>query len=173
LIARFVEFFVVSIHRFDVLSVDLHCHKFSSPNSSYFSQNRRFSLPICAKPTYSSCIIFSKKSEPAKAGPAPGQRPHALPARSTRIDRPQRRCSASATHVPAARAAHLSALHRPPAHAPAQPARSNSASQRPSSPPRASIRITAPPASCFACVPAPHLLANRPPQPPNRRPARR
>jgi hypothetical protein len=46
LISRFVEFFVVLLHRFDVLGVDLHCLKISSPNSSYFARNHRFSLPI-------------------------------------------------------------------------------------------------------------------------------
>jgi hypothetical protein len=49
LISGFVEFFVVLIHRFDVSGVDLHCHKISSPNSSYFAQNHRFSTPISAK----------------------------------------------------------------------------------------------------------------------------
>jgi hypothetical protein len=72
LISRFVEFFVVLIHRFVVLGVDLHCHNFSSPNSSYFAQNRRFYLLICAKSTNSSRKIFLKKSEPAKAGPQTG-----------------------------------------------------------------------------------------------------
>jgi hypothetical protein len=40
LISRFVEFFVVLIHRFDVLGVDLYFHKLSSPNSLYFGRNR-------------------------------------------------------------------------------------------------------------------------------------
>jgi hypothetical protein len=69
LISRFVEFFVVLIHRFDVVGVDLHCHKFSSPNSSYFSQNRRFSLPISAQIDELLEQDFSKKCEPEKAGP--------------------------------------------------------------------------------------------------------
>jgi hypothetical protein len=64
LISGFVEFFVVLVHRFDVLGVDLHCHKFSSPNSSYFSRNRRFSLPICAQINK----FFAQHPEPAKAG---------------------------------------------------------------------------------------------------------
>jgi hypothetical protein len=68
LISGFVEFFVVLIHRFDVLGVDLHCHKFSSPNSSYFSWNRRFSLPISAQVDEHLEQNFSKKSEPEKAG---------------------------------------------------------------------------------------------------------
>jgi hypothetical protein len=59
---------VVLIHRLVVLGVDLHCHKFSSPNSSYFSQNRRFSLPISAQIDEQLKQDFSKKSEPAKAG---------------------------------------------------------------------------------------------------------
>jgi hypothetical protein len=61
------------------LGVDLHCHNFSSPNSSYFAQNRRFYLLICAKSTNSSRKIFLKKSEPAKAGPPPGQPPSSPP----------------------------------------------------------------------------------------------
>jgi hypothetical protein len=69
LISGFVEFFVVLIHRFDVLGVDLHCHKFSSPNSSYFSQNQRFFLSISAQIDGHLAQDFSKKSEPAKAGP--------------------------------------------------------------------------------------------------------
>jgi hypothetical protein len=69
LISRFVEFFVVLIHRFHVLGVDLHCHKFSSPNSSYFSQNRQFSLLISAQIDKQLTQNFSKKSEPAKAEP--------------------------------------------------------------------------------------------------------
>jgi hypothetical protein len=40
---------MVLIHRFYVLGVDLHFHKFSSPNSLYFGRNRRFYLPICAQ----------------------------------------------------------------------------------------------------------------------------
>jgi hypothetical protein len=55
LISGFVESFVALIHRFDVLGVDLHCHKFSIPNSLYFSQNRRFILQISAKLTNSLC----------------------------------------------------------------------------------------------------------------------
>jgi hypothetical protein len=31
LISRFVEFYVVLIHRFDVLGIDLNCHKFLAP----------------------------------------------------------------------------------------------------------------------------------------------
>jgi hypothetical protein len=69
LISRFVEVFVVLIHRFDVLGVDLHCHKFSSPNSSYFSQNRRFSIKISAQIKELRDQDFSKKCEPEKGGP--------------------------------------------------------------------------------------------------------
>jgi hypothetical protein len=68
LISRFVEFFVVFIHRFVVLGVDLHCHKFSSPNSSYFSPNRQFFLSISAQIDEQLMPNFLKKSEPAKAG---------------------------------------------------------------------------------------------------------
>jgi hypothetical protein len=70
LISGFVEFFVVLIHRFDVLGVDLHCHKFSSLNSLYFSQIHRFpskflpksmnfsrSTPIQKKPIYTPEIV--------------------------------------------------------------------------------------------------------------------
>jgi hypothetical protein len=64
---------VVLIHRFDVLGVDLHFHKFSSPNSSYFFRNRRFSLPISAKIDEKLIQNFSKKCEPAKAGPRPAK----------------------------------------------------------------------------------------------------
>jgi hypothetical protein len=56
---------VVLIHRFDVLGVDLHCHKFSSPNSSYFSRNRRFFFPISAQIDELLEQDFSKKFEPA------------------------------------------------------------------------------------------------------------
>jgi hypothetical protein len=73
LISRFVEFFVVLIHRFHVLGVDLHCHKISSPNSSYFSRNRHFSLPISAQIDEQLEQNFSKKSEPEKAGPTPAK----------------------------------------------------------------------------------------------------
>jgi hypothetical protein len=72
LISRFVEFFVVLIHRFDVLGVALHCHKISSPNSSYFSRNRRFPLPISAQIDEQLAQNFSKKYEQAKAGPQTG-----------------------------------------------------------------------------------------------------
>jgi hypothetical protein len=72
LISLFVEFFVVLIHRFDVLGVDLHFHKFSSPNSLYFSQNRRFFLSIFAQIDEHLAQYFSKKSEPAKVGPQTG-----------------------------------------------------------------------------------------------------
>jgi hypothetical protein len=64
LISGFVEFFVVLVHRFDVLSVDLHFHKFSSPNSLYFGRNRRFYLPICAQ----IAEFLAQFPEPAKAG---------------------------------------------------------------------------------------------------------
>jgi hypothetical protein len=64
LISRFVEFFVVLIHRFDVLGVDLHFHKFSSPNSLYFGRNRRFYLPICAQ----IAEFLAQFLEPDKAG---------------------------------------------------------------------------------------------------------
>jgi hypothetical protein len=64
LISGFVEFFVVLIHRFDVLGVDLHCHKFSSPNSSYFSWNRRIFLQIPAQIDE----LLKQHPEPAKAG---------------------------------------------------------------------------------------------------------
>jgi hypothetical protein len=73
LISGFVEFFVVFIHRFDVLGVDLHCHTFSSPNSSYFSQNLRFSNPISAQIDELLTQDFSKMSEPAKTGPRPAK----------------------------------------------------------------------------------------------------
>jgi hypothetical protein len=71
-ISRFVEFFVVVILRFDVLSVDLHCHKFSSPNSSYFARNHRFFTPISTQIDEHLAQDFSKKSEPAKARPQTG-----------------------------------------------------------------------------------------------------
>jgi hypothetical protein len=64
---------VVLIHRFDVLGIDLHCHKISSPNSSNFSQNRRFSLPSSAQIDEQLAQNFSKKCEPAKAGPIPAK----------------------------------------------------------------------------------------------------
>jgi hypothetical protein len=73
LISGFVEFFVVLIHRFDVLGVDLHFHKFSSPNSSYFSQNHRFSVRICAQIDELRAQNFSKKSEPEIAGLRPAK----------------------------------------------------------------------------------------------------
>jgi hypothetical protein len=60
---------VVLIHRFDVLGVDLHCHTFSSPNSSYFPQNQRFSIPISAQIDEQLAQNFSKKFEPV-CGPA-------------------------------------------------------------------------------------------------------
>jgi hypothetical protein len=66
---------VVLIHRFDVLGVDLHCHKFSSPKSSYFSRDRRFFIPISAQFDEHLDQDFSKKSEPAKAGLTASQRP--------------------------------------------------------------------------------------------------
>jgi hypothetical protein len=72
LISRFVEFFVVLIQRFHVLGVDLHCHKISRPNSSFFSRNRRFPLSISTQIDEQLAHIFSKKSEPAKAGPQTG-----------------------------------------------------------------------------------------------------
>jgi hypothetical protein len=71
LIFGFVEFFVVLIHRFVVLGVDLHCHKFPSPNSSYFPQNQRFSLPVSAQIDEQFVQNFSKKSKPEKGGPVP------------------------------------------------------------------------------------------------------
>jgi hypothetical protein len=81
---------VVLIHRFYVLGVDLHFHKFSSPNSLYFGRNRRFYLPICAQIAEflaqflepAKAVLHtgnsrtesknpdSKKCEPAKAGPS-------------------------------------------------------------------------------------------------------
>jgi hypothetical protein len=64
---------VVLIHRFDVLGVDLHCHKIFSPNSSYFSLNRRFYLPICAQINEQLAQNFSKKSKPEKAGLRPAK----------------------------------------------------------------------------------------------------
>jgi hypothetical protein len=78
---------VVLIHRFDVLGVDLHCHKISSPNSSYFSRNRRFSLLIFRPNRRTARAEFSRKStnwlkpvlrpakagSPAKAGPTPAK----------------------------------------------------------------------------------------------------
>jgi hypothetical protein len=73
LISGFVEFFGVLIHRFDVLGVDLHCHKFSSPNSLYFSQNRRFSFRISAQIDEHLDQDFSKNSEPEKASPRPAK----------------------------------------------------------------------------------------------------
>jgi hypothetical protein len=51
---------VVLIHRFDVLGVDQHCHKFSSPNSLYFSQNRRFPSEFPPKSTNVSTSISRK-----------------------------------------------------------------------------------------------------------------
>jgi hypothetical protein len=72
---------MVLIHRFDVLGVDLHCHKISSPNSSYFSRNQRFSLPISAQIDEQLAQNFSKKSEPEKAGPPAKAGP--IPGRST------------------------------------------------------------------------------------------
>jgi hypothetical protein len=72
LISGFVKFFVVLIHRFDVLGVDLHCHKFSSPGSSYFFWNRWFFLSISAQVDEHLEHDFSKKSEPKKAGPQIG-----------------------------------------------------------------------------------------------------
>jgi hypothetical protein len=72
LISRFVEFFVVLIRRFVVFGVDLHHHKISSPNSSYFARNHRFSTPISTQLDEQLAQIFSKKSEPAKAGPQTG-----------------------------------------------------------------------------------------------------
>jgi hypothetical protein len=53
---------VVLIHRFDVLGVDLHCHKISRPNSSYFSRNRRFSLLIFRPNRRTARAEFSRKS---------------------------------------------------------------------------------------------------------------
>jgi hypothetical protein len=64
LISGFAEFFVVLIHRFDVLGVDLHCHKFSSPNSLYFFRNHRFSIQISAQINE----LLKQHPEPAKAG---------------------------------------------------------------------------------------------------------
>jgi hypothetical protein len=92
LISRFVEFFVVLIHRFHVLGVDLYFLKFSSPNSLYIGRNQRFYLLICAQideflaqyPELAkaglhtgnsrtvSKFLDSKSSEPAKAGPQTG-----------------------------------------------------------------------------------------------------
>jgi hypothetical protein len=51
------------------LGVDLHCHKISSSNSSYFSRNQRFYLPISAQIDEQLAQNFSKKCEPEKAGP--------------------------------------------------------------------------------------------------------
>jgi hypothetical protein len=76
----FVEFFVVLIQIFDVLGVDLHCHKFSSPNSSYFSLNQRFSVRISAQIDEHFDQDFSKKSEPEKAGLRPAKA--SLPAKA-------------------------------------------------------------------------------------------
>jgi hypothetical protein len=73
LISGFVEFFVVLIHRFVVLGVDLHIHKFSSPNSSYFARNHRFFTSISAKLDEQLAQNFSKKSEPEKAGLRPAK----------------------------------------------------------------------------------------------------
>jgi hypothetical protein len=72
LISGFVEFFVVLIHRFDVLGVDLHCLKFSSPTSFYFARNHRFSTPISAQIEEFRDQDFSKNYEPEKAGPQTG-----------------------------------------------------------------------------------------------------
>jgi hypothetical protein len=55
---------VVLIHRFDVLGLDLHCHKFSSPNSLYFPRNHQFSLQISAQ----FDKLFAQHPQPAKAG---------------------------------------------------------------------------------------------------------
>jgi hypothetical protein len=73
LISRFVEFFVVLIQRFDVLGVDLHCLKFSSLNSSYFSRIRRFSISVSAQIDEQLAPDFSKKCEPEKAGLCPAK----------------------------------------------------------------------------------------------------
>jgi hypothetical protein len=64
LVSGFVEFFMVLIHRVYVLGVDLHFHKFSSPNSLYFGRNRRFFIPISAQIDE----FLAQYPEPAKAG---------------------------------------------------------------------------------------------------------
>jgi hypothetical protein len=96
-------FFVALIHRFDVLGVNLQCHKFSSPNSSYFSRNRRFFIPISAQIDELLTQDFSKS--PSRKKPVPHRlKPASIPAKfgptrstpstasicSTRIARPDR-----------------------------------------------------------------------------------
>jgi hypothetical protein len=137
LISGFVEFFVVLIHRFVVLGVDLHFHKFSSPNSLYFGRNRRFYLPICAQideffaqypvPAKAglhtgnsqtvSKFLDSKSSEPAKAGPSSAKAGSAYLLQSTPHS------SLTITKLPTPAPAHRAfPSFKPPAAAPPQTA---------------------------------------------------
>jgi hypothetical protein len=118
---------VVLIHRFVVLGVDLHCHKISSPNSSYFSRNQRFSLPIFAQIDEQLAQKFSQKSAnrlkpdlrpakaetPGKAGPSPAKA--GLPAGQLRLA-PSLSLDRSAPLL-AARPQHQLDFHRSRAHA--------------------------------------------------------
>jgi hypothetical protein len=84
LISGFVEFFVVLIHRFDVLGVDLHCHKFSCPNSSYFPRIDDFSSKFPPNSTNSSRRISQKSASQKKPAHRPAKAGHRLkPARSS------------------------------------------------------------------------------------------
>jgi hypothetical protein len=82
LISRFVEFFVVLIQRFDVLGVDLHCLKFSSPNSSYFARNHRFSTPISAQIEELRDQDFLEKVRAGKSRTADRLKPAHSPAKA-------------------------------------------------------------------------------------------
>jgi hypothetical protein len=73
---------VVLIHSFDVLGVDLHFHKFSSPNSLYFSQNRQFFISFSVQIEELCVQNFLEKVRAGKSRPTVRLKPAHRPAKA-------------------------------------------------------------------------------------------